>query len=148
MLKDYPIDECMSAKYTMDEFRPDLITDLLNHLTPDRMRVTVVSKQFTTIADQTEKWFSTQYTQQDIPPEKIQKWLNIGFNDNLALPPKNDFIPYDFTLKPTDDNVKQMPQMIRNTEFSRVWHLQDNQYHTPKAFYKFRLTKYFYYQFF
>ncbi|CAG2171717.1 unnamed protein product, partial [Oppiella nova] len=38
---DYPIDECMSAKYTMDEFRPDLITDLLNHLTPDRMRVTV-----------------------------------------------------------------------------------------------------------
>ncbi|CAG2168148.1 unnamed protein product [Oppiella nova] len=139
-LHDYPIDECMSAKYTMDEFRPDLITDLLNHLTPDRMRVTVVSKQFTTIADQTEKWFSTKYTQQDIPPEKIQKWLNIGFNDNLALPPKNDFIPYDFTLKPTDDNVKQMPQMIRNTEFSRVWHLQDNQYRTPKAFYKFKLT--------
>ncbi|CAG2172600.1 unnamed protein product, partial [Oppiella nova] len=139
-LHDYPFDECLSAGYLLDEFRPDLITDLLNHLTPDRMRVTVVSKQFTTIADQTEKWFSTQYTQQDILPEKIQKWLNIGFNDNLALPPPNDFIPYDFSLKTIDDNVKQMPQMIRNTEFSRVWHLQDNQYRTPKAYYKFKLT--------
>ncbi|CAG2173523.1 unnamed protein product, partial [Oppiella nova] len=139
-LHDFPFDECLSAGYLLDEFRPDLITDLLNHLTPDRMRVTVVSKQFTTIADQTEKWYSTQYTQQDIPPEKIQKWLNIGFNDNLALPLKNDFIPYDFTLKQIDDNLKQMPQMIRNTEFSRVWHLQDNQYRTPKAYYKFKLT--------
>ncbi|CAG2179175.1 unnamed protein product, partial [Oppiella nova] len=55
-LHDFPFDECLSAGYLLDEFRPDLITDLLNHLTPDRMRVTVVSKQFTTIADQTEKW--------------------------------------------------------------------------------------------
>ncbi|CAG2165740.1 unnamed protein product, partial [Oppiella nova] len=137
VLHDIPLNDCLSVGYLFHEFKPDLITDIVNLLTPDRMRVIVVAKKFATIADQTEKWFSTKYKQQDIPKEKIQKWLNIGFNDKLALPPKNDFIPYNLNLKPIDDNVKRMPQMIRNTEFSRVWHLQDNQYRTPKAYYIF-----------
>ncbi|CAG2101366.1 unnamed protein product [Medioppia subpectinata] len=136
----YPIEEILRVSYRMDEYRPELIAQSLNELSADRMRVRVVGKQFESIADQTERWFGTKYSLQDIPPEKIQLWLNIGLNDRLALPPPNDFIPYNLNVKPIEDNNQTIPQMIRNTEFSRIWYLQDFEYRKPKAYYAFKLT--------
>jgi hypothetical protein len=38
-LKDYPLTECLSGDYEMREFRPDLITEVLNdYLIPSKMR--------------------------------------------------------------------------------------------------------------
>ncbi|CAG2111287.1 unnamed protein product [Medioppia subpectinata] len=136
----YPIEEVLRVSYLMDEYRPELIAQLLNELSADRMRVRVVGKQFESIADRTERWFGTKYSLQDIPPEKIQLWLNIGLNDRLALPPPNDFIPYNLNVKPIEDNNQTEPQIIKNTGFSRVWYLQDFEYRKPKAYYAFKLT--------
>ncbi|CAG2101369.1 unnamed protein product, partial [Medioppia subpectinata] len=136
----YPIEDVLSLSYLMDEYKPELITQSLNELSADRMRVRVVGKQFESIADRTERWFGTKYSLQDIPPEKIQLWLNIGLNDRLALPPPNDFIPYNLNVKPIEDNNQTEPQIIRNTEFSRVWYLQETEFKQPKGYYSFRLT--------
>ncbi|CAG2108412.1 unnamed protein product [Medioppia subpectinata] len=136
----YSYEEVLRVSYLMDEYRPELISQLLNELSADRMRVAVVGKQFESIANRTERWYGTKYSFQDIPPEKIQLWLNIGLNDRLALPPPNDFIPYNLNVKPIEDNNQTVPQMIRNTEFSRIWYLQDIEYRKPKSYYAFKLT--------
>ncbi|CAG2101367.1 unnamed protein product [Medioppia subpectinata] len=140
ILQFFPINDCLSSYHVMDEYRPELIAQLLNELSADRMRVRVVGKQFESISDRTERWYGTKYSLQDIPPEKIQLWLNIGLNDRLALPPPNDFIPYNLNVKPIEDINQTEPQMIRNTEFSRIWYLQDFEFKIPKASYSFTLT--------
>jgi insulysin len=103
--------------------------------------VTVIAKKFSGITDSKEKWFGTQYKIEDISAEKLSLWQNCGLNENLALPPINDFIPSNLNLKNREEIKSNQPSIIRNTEFSRVWYLQDNQYLKPKAFYGFKLTK-------
>ncbi|CAG2116518.1 unnamed protein product [Medioppia subpectinata] len=137
----YPIEDVLRVSYRMDEYKPELTTEVLNELNADRMRVRVVGKKYESIVDQTERWYGTKYSFQDIPPEKTKLWLNIGLNERLALPPPNDFIPYNLNVKPIEDNNQIEPQIIRNNEFSRVWYLQDFEYRKPKAYYAFKLTK-------
>jgi len=140
-LKDYPLNESLSAGYLLEEYKPDLITDVLNHLTPDKIRVAVVGKKFNGIADSKERWYGTQYKMFDITAETLSSWQNCGFNENLALPPVNDFIPSNLNLINRDESKAKRPSMIRNTEFTRVWYLQDNEYLKPKVYYGFELTK-------
>lgn len=125
----------------MEEYSPDLITDILNELRPNRIRVSVVGKKFKEITDSREKWYGTQYKTIDISEDTLKRWTDCGFNENLALPPVNEFIPSNLNLVNRDDSKATTPSMIKNTEFTRVWYLQDNQYLKPKAYYSFNLTK-------
>ena len=136
------MNESLSAGYLLEEFRPDLITDVLNHLTPDNIRVSVVGKKFSGIVDSQEKWFGTKYHSQDIPHQTLNSWKNCGLSDNLSLPPINDFIPNDLNIKRLEESNGKIPEMIRNTEFTRLWYLRDNHYLKPKVYYKFKFTKY------
>lgn len=145
MFQDFPITETLSAGYLLEEYRPDLITEVLDLMNPNRMRVAIVGKKFVGQTDSTEKWYGTQYKLEDISQEKIDLWTNCGLNDqNLSLPPINDFIPSNLELKTNEEKGEKMPQMIRNSEFSRIWYLQDNKYLKPKVYYGFELTKYKY----
>ncbi len=131
----------------MEEFKPHLITEILNQLTPDRIRVSVVGKKFKDITDSKEKWYGTQYKMFDISEETLKLWSDCGLIENLALPPVNEFIPSNLNLVNRDDSKATTPSMIKNTEFTRVWYLQDNQYLKPKVYYGFELTKYTYFIF-
>jgi insulysin len=136
------LNESLSAGYLLEEYKPDLITEVLNQLTPDKIRVAVVGKKFNGITDSKEKWYGTQYKMFDISPENINLWKNCQLNENLALPPINDFIPSNLNLTNREEIKANKPSMIRNTEFSRVWYLQDNEYLKPKVYYGFEFTKY------
>ncbi|XP_054168721.1 insulin-degrading enzyme-like [Oppia nitens] len=140
ILHDYPLKEVLSAGYLLEEFRPDLIIDVLNHLSVDNIRMAVVGKKFSSIADKTEKWYETKYLLSDIPEDKLQKWRNCGFNANLALPPTNEFIPSDLNIKSNETSSETKPEIIRNTDFSRIWFLKDNKYLKPKVYYGFEFT--------
>jgi insulysin len=140
ILHDYPLNESLSAGYLLEEYKPDLITEVLNYLTPDKIRVAVVGKKFNGITDSKEKWYGTQYKMFDIPPENLNLWKNCGYNENLTLPPINDFIPSNLNLTNREEIKANKPSMIRNTEFSRVWYLQDNEYLKPKVYYGFEFT--------
>lgn len=136
------MNESLSAGYLLEEFRPDLITDVLNHLTPDNIRVEVVGKKFSEMVESKEQWYGTQYKMQDIPHQTLNSWKNCELSDNLSLPPINDFIPNDLNIKRREESIGKTPEMIRNTEFTRLWYLQDNHYLKPKVYYGFHLTKY------
>uniref|UniRef100_A0A3B3I270 Insulin-degrading enzyme n=1 Tax=Oryzias latipes TaxID=8090 RepID=A0A3B3I270_ORYLA len=128
----YPIEEVLSGKFTMDQFRPDLIQTVLQKLTPDNVRVTVVSKSFEGQTDRTEEWYGTQYKEEAIPDEVIQKWSNPGLNPNFRLPTKNDFIPSNFETFPVEEDAPAVPTLIKNTDLSRLWFKQDDTFRLPK----------------
>ncbi|XP_065350636.1 insulin-degrading enzyme-like [Cloeon dipterum] len=132
-LLNYPIDDVLTVGYLLSEWKPDLINQVMEKLTPDNCRIRIVSKEFESIADQTEKWYGTKYKIEDIPSELIEKWKNAKPIEELKLPKKNEFIPSSFDILPNDDNPPKYPAIIHETQFVRVWHKKDDEFLLPKS---------------
>lgn len=133
MLHLFPFQDVLAGPYLLEEYRPDLINDLLNYLRPDNVRITVVAKRFVGEADSVEKWYGTQYHLEPIPDSVMQMWRDAGINENLKLPPHNEFIPSNFDQCPREGEGEQLPVIIKNTQGTRVWFVQDHTYNLPKA---------------
>lgn len=91
------MDEILSGPYLLHDYKPDMITDILNRLTPDNLRlvlskyyvfkcniyvfdtvsfllirVGVVGKCFQEHCDEIEQWYGTNYHLETIPEETLQ----------------------------------------------------------------------------
>ncbi|XP_013403642.1 insulin-degrading enzyme [Lingula anatina] len=140
VLHEYPLEEALSHGYHLTDYRPDLISLVLDMLTPEKIRVGVVGKQFEGIAEQKEKWYGTAYCVEKIPGELIQMWENVDYHENLKLPQKNQFIATDFNIVPREKEATSSPQVIVETPLSRLWFKQDDTFLLPKAYYAFELN--------
>lgn len=135
-LRDYPLEEILTGPWIMKEFRPDLVQDVLNRLTPQNVYVMAVAKKFEEKANLEEKWYGTKYCSEKIPAEKLESWSNAPLNKNLNLPGPNEFIPSEFDLaeRDTDHHLgANVPSIIKETETTRLWYLQDDEFKLPKA---------------
>ncbi|XP_064466057.1 insulin-degrading enzyme-like isoform X2 [Ornithodoros turicata] len=139
LLHIFPMEDVLTGPYLLKEYKPELIEDILNRLVPDNIRVAVVGKQFSGTTNAVEKWYGTEYRLDHIPEETLQKWREAGTHENLKLPSKNEFIPTNFDACPHEPEYCHLPVMIKNTESSRVWFLQDKEYNLPKAVLHFHL---------
>ncbi|XP_070539954.1 insulin-degrading enzyme-like [Ptychodera flava] len=140
LLHRYAIKEVLCGDFIMDEFRPDLLEMLLSKLTPEKIRVAVISKSFEGETDQTEKWYGTPYRVTPIPQEKLERWKNAGLNENFALPPRNEFIPTNFGITPREEEPSSIPVLIKDTNMTKLWFKQDDTFLLPKACLFFEFT--------
>ncbi|XP_060063916.1 insulin-degrading enzyme-like [Ylistrum balloti] len=136
----YPMEDTLSGGYLMSEFRPDLITSILDKLVPTNMRIRVAAKTYDSIADQTEPLYGTKYMLEKIPEEKLQAWGCCGFHENLRLPAVNEFIPESFDIVPREVQSSTVPQLVRDSDLCRLWFHQDNTFLQPKASVKYELN--------
>jgi len=132
-LHDYPLEEVLTGGYLLTEFRPDLYTDLLSHLTPDRVRVAVIGQQFAPECESTEPWYGAKYKCQKLPHHKIEAWSHCGLHERLKLPDKNDFIPTDFALVERDACSLPHPTILHQDALGCLWFKQDQEYLLPKT---------------
>lgn len=128
----YPIEEVLSAPYLVNQWRPELVEELLANLFPENARFILVGKKIADSANLTEKWYGTSYKHEKVPNVKMREWTNCGTNDSLQLPKPNPFIPKDFTILKYEGGSKY-PTIIFDSPFIRIWHLQDNEFLKPKA---------------
>ncbi|XP_045505756.1 insulin-degrading enzyme [Colias croceus] len=135
-LQEFPIQDVLSAYYLLSEWRPDLISDMLELLVPDRVRIAVVAKCFAERCTQTEPWYGTKYLQEDIEEEKLKEWREAKPPPSLHLPPPNEFIPSRLELETEPDPTAEAvaPIIIRDTPLMRAWFKRDNEFKLPKAF--------------
>ncbi|XP_049457335.1 insulin-degrading enzyme isoform X1 [Epinephelus fuscoguttatus] len=129
----YPLEEVLAAEYLLEDFRPDLIEMVLDKLRPEHVRVAVVSKSFEGQTDKTEEWYGTQYKQEAISAESIEKWASADLNGKFKLPMKNEFIPTNFEIYPLEKDSPSVPTLIKDTAMSKVWFKQDDKFFLPKA---------------
>jgi len=132
-LQQYPMSEVLSAYHLFDHFEPKLINQIMDNLHPNNMRVSIVSKSFEGKTDKVEKWYGTNYSVTDFTCEQLKQWSNSGTHPNLSFPAKNEFIPTDFTLVKREADASKTPEMIKNSDFSRLWYKQDDVFLMPKA---------------
>ncbi|XP_060809254.1 insulin-degrading enzyme isoform X1 [Amyelois transitella] len=142
MLQDFPMEDVLSAYYIMTEWRPDLIEELLDLLTPENVRVGIVAKCFGDKCTQTEKWYGTKYLQEDIEPNKIKEWQSVKLCPQLHLPPPNEFVPARLELEAGDDVTAHSaaPVILKDTPLMRLWFKKDGEFHLPKAVMTFDLV--------
>lgn len=132
-LHDFPMNEVLCAEHIFTEWRPDLIDQLMEHLTPQNIRIHVVAKAYEGIANETEKWYGTKHKKEAIPVEIINRWNNANENSDLRLPVKNEFIATKFDIKSQEANVDKFPTIIADTPFVRLWFKKDDEFLVPRA---------------
>jgi insulysin len=129
--------EVLSAGYLHNEYKPELITDILNRLTTGNVTLMVVGQKFKDkifTANLSEKWYGTKYSLEPISADDFQKWNNAGLHESLHLPLKNEFIPSNFDIVKRDKDASAVPVILRNTKMTRLWYKQDDKFLLPKAF--------------
>merc|ERR1712013_956940 len=131
-LHDFPVPEVLTGGYILASWRPDLITEVLDQLTPHRVRVAVIAQQYAEKCDVTEKWYGAKFKCEKIPKEKLDSWNNCGVHEKLRLPDKNDFIPTDFSLTARDWCTIPHPTILHQDSLGTLWFKQDNEFLLPK----------------
>ncbi|XP_015174662.1 PREDICTED: insulin-degrading enzyme isoform X1 [Polistes dominula] len=129
----YDMQDVLTAEHLFLEWKPELITHVMEYLKPTNIRVHVVGKHFKKLANQSEKWYGTKFKKEKISLELIERWQKCPPNSDLALPLKNEFIPSIFDLKELPADSNKYPVIVEDTPLLRVWFKQDDEYLVPKA---------------
>ena len=119
-MHEYSIEEVVKSSFILDEYKPELIDDLISYLIPEKMRVTTVAKKFQNQTDRKEKYYNIDYSYEDIPNETLSLWRDAGFNEKLHLPKPNEFIPEKLELVEREDELKN-PILYKKDGFSHIW---------------------------
>lgn len=129
----FKLEHAVDCELLAREFRPELIEQLIDHLTPENMRITLISKEFEGQTDREEKYYGIRYSYEHITKERVGRWTNVNFNENFKLHLPNRYLPTKLELVEREREKHQVPQLIKQDHLSNVWFLQDNK--TPRAFY-------------
>ena len=134
-------EDVLCSGYYLTKFDPDAIQQLLEYLTPEKMKASVVSKKFQGKTDKIEKWYGIEYREESLNRETLDSLINCGFNEAFKLPNKNPFIPSDFTLVSHSENpsLSDCPHLIHSTKLARVWFKEDTKFLLPKAYVNFEI---------
>lgn len=130
----YAPQDVISGSYLQTNFKPELLTTLLEQLTPNNMLRTLVAKNQQ--SDKTpfdiEPWFNAPYKISEISSGDIENITKTASNPQLALPDVNPFIPDNIEmLSADDDQVK--PVIVKQTEGLTLWHQQNTQFNSPRG---------------
>lgn len=128
-LQRYPAKSVLRGDYLLTRYKPRLIRQILDHLRPDNVLVTVMAPSVKTTKE--SRWYNTFYTSRTVAEETVQRWERPGIFEGLELPAPNPFIATDFSMLGGGDADK--PIQIETTEGSELWWAKNTQFGTPKA---------------
>lgn len=128
----YPKEDWLAGASLPREFDENAIIEVLDKLTPENLRIVWCSKNFEKESTETEKWYGTKYSVENIDSSTLEFWKNGGTKNGLALPVKNEFIPTDFSLREPISGGKY-PIMVHRSPMTDLWFKSDPIFRTPKA---------------
>uniref|UniRef100_A0A5K4FBS3 Insulin-degrading enzyme n=1 Tax=Schistosoma mansoni TaxID=6183 RepID=A0A5K4FBS3_SCHMA len=140
-IQTYNMQDVLTSPLLATVYNPNLIKKLLTSLNPDNSRIFVLSKTFTDKCVEEEPWYYTKYLATDIPESTLSVWRNSSTNPELRFPEPNPFIATEFDLVqnkyPTNAEI---PELLIETDMSRIWYFQDREFNLPKGFIKFHIV--------
>lgn len=157
-----PVCDALRAPYVHRTFDPDQIRAVLARLTPDTLLMYVGSKRFgeEAAADeepppppelqpppmQTERYYGVRYRVRALTAEQRELWTagarEPSLRAQLALPPRNRFIPTEFALvgapsaggaRDRCERVAPTPRLLGGSAGARLWSHVDRTFEQPKA---------------
>ena len=143
VLHRYPTGDVLRGPYMMEDYRPELIEDLLSHLRPDNVLLQVVSRDARTSGK--TPFYEVDFGIQPIPQSTIERWKKQADkrarDERLALPPANRFIPARLAahaLETTSTIPRRLDSGHGISFFHHsAWYRGDPQFGTPRAAFYF-----------
>ncbi|KAG2444954.1 hypothetical protein HXX76_001690 [Chlamydomonas incerta] len=105
--------------------------------------------------EETEPWFGLQVVVAQLPDALCAEWASQPALPELTLPPRNPYLPTDFSLRCDDPDVPPEPpaelpagvtsllatppQLLLDRPGLRLWHKLDRHFRTPRAAVHWRL---------
>ena len=169
----YAPEHTLSGDYVYEEWDPQGVAAVLERLTPANARIDLVAREdrlakviFPGAADKLpagalplkEPWFDVPYAAEPLPDALVERWeaeagagaLRSETREEadkypaLAMPPRNEFLPTDFTLQPAPPVETAAhpehgyvpavaPRTVVDGPLCRLWHKGDAVFRTPRA---------------
>ncbi|PON38848.1 Coenzyme PQQ biosynthesis protein [Parasponia andersonii] len=129
----YPPKDWLVGSSLPCKFSPSIIQNVLDDLSPNKVRIFWESKKFENHTDLVEPWYRTAYSIEKITSSMIQEWMLSAPNGDLHLPAPNVFIPTDLSIKNENEEVKY-PILLKKSPYSTLWYKPDTVFRTPKAY--------------
>ncbi|XP_068634694.1 nardilysin-like [Aristolochia californica] len=139
----YSVEDVIYGEYVFKVWDSELVEHVLGFFTPENMRVDLASKSFNLQLEgvQSEPWFGTPYIEDEISASVLKTWRDPPVIDpDLHLPPKNNFIPCDFTIR--RPNPMESTSIAANLEHPiclideplvKLWYKPDWIFNVPRA---------------
>ena len=145
-MQDYPAQDVLRGAYTYANFDENLIKQALGYLRKDNAMIALVAPEVVAPEGgqmEVTPYYQTPYTYTVGIPEVLE--LKSAYRQKLFLPERNIFIPKNTAVKTpsvllTSDGLaqKNIPTLLMNHDQFKLWFLQDQYYHSPKAELSFR----------
>ncbi|GAB5368156.1 hypothetical protein AAMO2058_001294300 [Amorphochlora amoebiformis] len=154
--KENPFSFCSSLSGRLQKYKPldvlegpwkyetldiKLVKSLVAKMTPDNMRLHLISSTFKGKTSEKETWYQTEYNKKKIDEKLMETWRAPEKTNELHLPAKNEFIATDFQLvskkpeaKAEGKRPKTFPKKIVDEKGFVVWHKTDDVFFKPKGY--------------
>ena len=129
-LQYYAPRDILRGPYIIEQFKPELTSELLNQLTPERVLIALNTQNIAT--DNTEKHYQVDYKITAIAPELIYNWSHSAINPALSFPAANPFIPDELQLK-ISETSQIHPRLIQQDTNLDLWHQLDTSFKVPRS---------------
>ncbi|CAE8650341.1 unnamed protein product [Polarella glacialis] len=156
----YPAKEALRGPYALDEWRPEVVSQYLSSLTPERCLIFLTSDAFRADSEaadaaakgwKRETWYKAPYQVEQLTAEQLAGWSDLlknsleGEPSGLQLPLPNRFVPQDFSLRSgpgaaTGRDISKLPMEVTsptpliNEPMLRLWHKTDKAFKTPREY--------------
>ncbi|MEW5302568.1 MAG: hypothetical protein WDW38_002287 [Sanguina aurantia] len=172
------MEHALVAETLHQTWDPALVEQLMGSMDPVRgsYRLDVITRDYAKLREQltaatgplsegrasvmTEPWFNMEAVSVTIPEGIVQGWATSPALPELHLPPRNPYIPTDFSIKasaaastangspaePTTDAalpegvIATPPTFLLEDAGLRLWHKQDTTFRCPRTLAHFRLS--------
>ncbi|KAG6541670.1 hypothetical protein Mapa_016935 [Marchantia paleacea] len=139
-------DHIIYGDYAFEEWDPKFVNDLLALITPDNMRLDLVTRQFDRSSPdvQIEPWFEVPYLVESLPESRLETWANPPSVDPaLHMPVVNEFIPHDFSIispEAVSPDGPDVPKILVDGPMLKIWYKLDKTFEAPRANTYFSIT--------
>jgi insulysin len=131
-------EDIVSAQYLLGDFDAKWLGSAMQLLDPAQASIGVTCKEIPKDAnasfDLNEKVYGTAYHTQRLPEEFIKEATLGAPIPELYLPERNPFLPERLEVNKRDvEKPTDRPELLSDTELSRLWFKQDDRFWLPKT---------------
>ena len=112
----------------------ELLSDCANFLNVDGVNIFLLAREYKDLCCKTERWFRTNYIDENIPSLWTNSWKNISVYPELFLPKPNRFIAEDTSLKPSSTvEPESYPVKLADEGNGELYYRKDDIFKQPRA---------------
>ncbi|RZF47396.1 hypothetical protein LSTR_LSTR009135 [Laodelphax striatellus] len=128
----YPSIDYIQGEHLFSEYDPDVILQLLTSMKPNNANIIITSlnKSEKIVLENVEPWLGKRYSKSNYTTEFEE---DLTAKQYFCLPNANPFIANDFSILPSPEEDKIIPEVISKSDKLEVWYKLETKFQRPEG---------------